>query len=209
MAPYLLFGFAVAGLLRALLRADFIEALLGKPGLGGVVKASVLGVPMPLCSCSVIPVAALLRESGASRGATASFLSSTPQTGIDSIFATYGLLGGAFTAARVLVAFVCGIVTGYLIELFVKEPGAKPAAATMAGLTFEPQAEPAPAGRACPPGSQRPPGSHRPPGSPGPPGSLRPSGRARAAARRKSRRPAGVSAYTTALWRCQTTWRER
>ena len=158
MAPYLLFGFAVAGLLRALLRADFIEALLGKPGLGGVVKASVLGVPMPLCSCSVIPVAALLRESGASRGATASFLSSTPQTGIDSIFATYGLLGGAFTAARVLVAFVCGIVTGYLIELFVKEPGAKPAAATMAGLTFEPQAEPAPAGESLPAGESAPAG---------------------------------------------------
>jgi len=121
MAPYLLFGFAVAGMLHVLIRKDFVQRWLGKPGLGAVIKASVLGVPMPLCSCSVIPVAASLRKSGATRGATASFLSSTPQTGVDSILATYALLGGVFTAVRVLVAFVCGIVTGYLIEVFCKE----------------------------------------------------------------------------------------
>lgn len=120
MAPYLLFGFAVAGVLHVLIRREFVQRWLGKPGLGGVVKASVLGVPMPLCSCSVIPVAASLRRSGATRGATASFLSSTPQTGVDSILATYALLGGVFTAVRVLVAFVCGIVAGYLIELFCR-----------------------------------------------------------------------------------------
>lgn len=125
MAPYLLFGFAVAGLLHVLIGRDFVERWLGKPGLGGVIKASVLGVPMPLCSCSVIPVAASLRKSGATRGATASFLSSTPQTGVDSIMATYALLGGVFTAVRILVAFVCGIVTGFLIELFCKDAPAK------------------------------------------------------------------------------------
>lgn len=121
MAPYLLFGFAVAGVLHVLIRREFVERWLGKPGLGGVIKASVLGVPMPLCSCSVIPVAASLRKSGATRGATASFLSSTPQTGVDSILATYALLGGIFTAVRVGVAFVCGIVAGYLIELFCQD----------------------------------------------------------------------------------------
>ncbi len=122
MAPYLLFGFAVAGILHILIRRDFVQRWLGKPGLAAVIKASLLGVPMPLCSCSVIPVAASLRKSGATRGATASFLSSTPQTGIDSILATYALLGGLFTAVRVFVAFVCGIVSGFLIELFCKEP---------------------------------------------------------------------------------------
>ena len=132
MAPYLLFGFAVAGILHVLVRKEFVERWLGKPGLSGVVKASVLGVPMPLCSCSVIPVAASLRKSGATRGATASFLSSTPQTGVDSILATYALLGGLFTAVRVIVAFICGIVTGYLIELFCKDTNeAKPAAPAM------------------------------------------------------------------------------
>lgn len=121
MAPYLLFGFLIAGLLHILIRREFVERWLGKPGLASVIKASVLGTPMPLCSCSVIPVAASLRRSGATRGATASFLSSTPQTGVDSILATYALLGGLFTAVRVFVAFICGIVTGYLIELFCED----------------------------------------------------------------------------------------
>ncbi|NBB79737.1 MAG: SO_0444 family Cu/Zn efflux transporter [Verrucomicrobia bacterium] len=125
MAPYLLFGFAIAGLLHVLIKRELVERWLGKPGLASVIKASVLGTPMPLCSCSVIPVAASLRKSGATRGATASFLSSTPQTGVDSILATYALLGGLFTAVRVFVAFVCGIVTGYLIELFCQDQPAK------------------------------------------------------------------------------------
>jgi len=120
MAPYLLFGFAVAGLLHVSMRKEFVHRWLGKPGLRSVFKASILGVPMPLCSCSVIPVAVSLRKSGASKGATASFLSSTPQTGVDSIFVTHALLGGLFTAVRVLVAFTCGVVMGYLIELFCK-----------------------------------------------------------------------------------------
>ena len=137
MAPYLLFGFAVGGLLHLLIRADFIERHLGRPGLMAVAKASLFGVPMPLCSCSVIPVAASLRKSGASRGATASFLSSTPQTGVDSIFATYALLGGVFTVVRVVVAFVSGIVAGYLIELFCRDK-AKPTAPDLATMSFSP-----------------------------------------------------------------------
>ena len=118
MAPYLIFGFAVAGLLHILIRREQVQRLLGKPGLSAVLKACAIGVPMPLCSCSVIPVGASLRKSGASRGATAAFLSSTPQTGVDSILATYALMGGLFTTVRVAVAFVSGIVTGFLIELF-------------------------------------------------------------------------------------------
>lgn len=121
MAPYLLFGFAVAGLLHLLVRPAWVRHLLGRPGVGGVVRASLVGVPMPLCSCSVIPVAASLRKSGAGRGATTSFLSSTPQTGIDSILATYALLGGVFTTVRVGVAFVCGIVSGLLVDWFAGE----------------------------------------------------------------------------------------
>jgi uncharacterized membrane protein YraQ (UPF0718 family) len=129
MAPYLLFGFAVAGILHILIRPERVQRLLGKPGLGAVLKACLVGVPMPLCSCAVIPVAASLRKSGASRGATAAFLSSTPQTGVDSILATYALMGGLFTAVRVFVAFVSGILSGFLIELFCNDT-AKPAAPT-------------------------------------------------------------------------------
>jgi uncharacterized membrane protein YraQ (UPF0718 family) len=129
MAPYLLFGFAVAGILHILIRPERVQRLLGKPGLGAVLKACLVGVPMPLCSCAVIPVAASLRKSGASRGATAAFLSSTPQTGVDSILATYALMGGLFTAVRVFVAFVSGILSGFLIELFCNDT-AKPSAPT-------------------------------------------------------------------------------
>lgn len=118
MAPYLILGFLVSGLFFWLIRPDTVERLLGTPGLSAVVKSCLVGIPMPLCSCSVIPVAASLHKNGASRGATAAFISSTPQTGVDSIFATYSLMGGLFTTVRVVVAFISGIVTGILIELF-------------------------------------------------------------------------------------------
>jgi uncharacterized membrane protein YraQ (UPF0718 family) len=118
MAPYLIFGFAIAGMLHILISNEQVQRLLGRPGLGAVLKACIIGVPIPLCSCSVIPVAASLRKSGASRGATAAFLCSTPQSGVDSMLATYALMGGLFTSVRVAVAFISGIVSGFLIELF-------------------------------------------------------------------------------------------
>ena len=121
MAPYLLLGFLIAGLLHCLIRPSFIQQQLGKPGFAGVVKATLLGVPLPLCSCSVIPVADSLRKDGASRGATAAFLSSTPQTGIDSILATFALMGSPFAILRVGVAFLSGLLTGALIESFARE----------------------------------------------------------------------------------------
>lgn len=142
MASYLLFGFAVAGLLHILIKPEAVRKRLGKTGIATVIKACLVGVPMPLCSCSVIPVAASLRRSGASRGATASFLSSTPQTGVDSIFATYALMGGAFTFVRVIVAFISGIVSGVLVDLFAKEqPTVKKARISLKpNACFSPQA---------------------------------------------------------------------
>jgi uncharacterized membrane protein YraQ (UPF0718 family) len=118
MAPYLLLGFFVAGLLGAFVPVSFIENHLGKRGLWQIVKASLLGVPIPLCSCSVIPVAASLRRHGATKGATISFLTSTPQTGVDSIAATWGLLGPLFAVFRMAVAFVTGVICGVAVEAF-------------------------------------------------------------------------------------------
>lgn len=130
MAPYLLFGFLAAGLLHWLIRPSYIQAQLGKPGFAGVVKAALLGVPLPLCSCSVIPVAGSLRKNGASRAATAAFLSSTPQTGIDSMLATYALMGGPFALIRVAVAFISAFLSGALIDRFAREtPTFKPVSA--------------------------------------------------------------------------------
>ena len=79
MSPYLLFGFLVAGILSVFVKQQTVERHLGKPGLASIIKAAILGVPLPLCSCGVIPVTASLRKHGASRGATISFLISTPQ----------------------------------------------------------------------------------------------------------------------------------
>jgi len=126
MAPFLLFGFLVAGLLAVFFRSEFVEKHLGGSGFLQVVKASIFGVPLPLCSCGVIPVAASLRKHGAGPGATTSFLISTPQTGVDSIMVTLSLLGPVFAVFRPLVAFVTGIIGGVLVNIFgEKEPEVK------------------------------------------------------------------------------------
>ena len=112
MAPLLLFGFLMAGILSVLISKDYVRRHLGRHGWMDSLKAALVGVPMPICSCGVIPLAASLRKHGASRGATASFLASTPQTGIDSLMITYALLGWIFAVFRALVAFLSGIACG-------------------------------------------------------------------------------------------------
>ena len=124
MSPFLLFGFLVAGLLSVLVKPETVERHLGGRGFWQVFKAAVFGVPLPLCSCGVIPVAASLRRHGASAGATTSFLISTPQTGVDSIMVTLSLLGPVFAVFRPVVAFLSGILGGVLVNIFGYEKGA-------------------------------------------------------------------------------------
>lgn len=116
MSPFLLFGFLIAGILYVFIKPELVERYLGGKGTAQVVKASVLGVPLPLCSCGVIPVAASLRRHGAGKGATTSFLISTPQTGIDSIMVTLSLLGPVFAIFRPFFAFLSGIFGGTLVN---------------------------------------------------------------------------------------------
>jgi len=117
MAPYLLFGFLMAGVLSVLVPPSIVERHLGGRGIWPVVKASAFGVPLPLCSCGVIPVSASLRRHGASRGATTAFLLSTPQTGVDSIMVTLSLLGPVFAIFRPLAALATGVFGGSLVTL--------------------------------------------------------------------------------------------
>ena len=117
MAPYLLFGFGMAGFLSVFISAETVERHLGKRGFGQVLKAALLGVPLPLCSCSVVPVSASLYRHGASKGATLSFLASTPQTGVDSIAVTWSLMGPVVTLFRIIAAFVSGLLAGVGVEL--------------------------------------------------------------------------------------------
>ena len=118
MSPYLLLGFAVAGVLRVLISNRFVENHLGGNGIWPVFKSSMIGVPLPLCSCGVIPVAMSLRKQGASRGATVAFLLSTPQTGIDSIFVTFSLMGPVFMIFRPIIALVTGLIGGTAVNVF-------------------------------------------------------------------------------------------
>ena len=114
MAPYLLVGFLIAGVLSILVRPESVQRHLGGKGLWSIVKASLFGVPLPLCSCGVIPVSASLRKHGAGRGAFIAFLISTPQTGVDSIMVTLSLLGPVFAVFRPLLAFLSGIIGGVI-----------------------------------------------------------------------------------------------
>ncbi len=116
MSPYLLFGFAIAGVLSVFISPAFVETHLGKRGIWPIVKASLFGVPLPLCSCGVIPVAVSLRKHGASRGASVSFLLSTPQTGVDSFLVTWSLLGPVFAVFRPVIAFVTGLIGGVAVQ---------------------------------------------------------------------------------------------
>ncbi len=115
MAPFLLFGFAVAGLLSIVMSPEWTERHFGGRGLRPVFEAALWGIPMPLCSCSVIPVVASMRRHGASRAATTAFLLATPQTGVDSVAVTYALLGPVFAIFRPIAALVSGILGGCLV----------------------------------------------------------------------------------------------
>jgi uncharacterized protein len=118
MSPYLLFGFLMAGLLHVLIPNDKVVRFFGGNNLRSVVNASILGVPLPLCSCGVIPTGLSFYKNGASKGSTVSFFISTPQTGIDSILVTYSMLGLPFTLIRIIVAFFTGIAGGQLTNRF-------------------------------------------------------------------------------------------
>lgn len=114
MAPYLLLGFGLAGVMHAFVPTSLYRRFLGGNSLRSVVNAALLGIPLPLCSCGVIPTAMSLRKEGASKGATVSFLIATPQTGVDSIIATYSLMGLPFALLRPLAALVTSLFGGVL-----------------------------------------------------------------------------------------------
>ena len=121
MAPYLLLGFLIAGVLHVFVPQKFYANYLSRTNKLSVLWAALLGVPLPLCSCGVIPTAIGLRNEKASKGAIASFLIATPQTGIDSILATFSLMGLGFAIIRPVAALVTGVCGGLLVNRLVRE----------------------------------------------------------------------------------------
>lgn len=123
MSPYVLLGFIIAGLMHAFVPQRIMARHLASSGLGSVCKAALLGIPLPLCSCGVLPTAIALRRGGASRASTTSFLVATPQTGVDSIAATYSMLGPAFAVIRPIAALVTALGAGLAVGSSEKNDG--------------------------------------------------------------------------------------
>lgn len=113
-APWVLFGFSIASLLKAFLPAQLVASQFGGKGLGSIIKAALFGIPLPLCSCGVVPAAISLRRQGASRGATTAFLISTPETGVDSIAISWALLDPLMTVFRPVAALFTAIIAGFI-----------------------------------------------------------------------------------------------
>ena len=120
MAPYLILGFFFAGVLRAFVPATLMRRHLSASNMKSVVKAAAIGIPLPLCSCGVIPTSVGLRREGASHGACTSFLIATPQTGVDSITATYSMMGLPFAILRPIAALFTAMFGGWLVNRYAK-----------------------------------------------------------------------------------------
>ena len=126
MSPYLLLGFLLAGLMHAFIPQKYYSRYLAKPNFRSVLNATLFGIPLPLCSCGVIPTAMSLRKEGASKGAATSFLIATPQTGVDSIIATSSLMGLPFAIIRPIAALITALFGGTLVNSFDKNNDEKP-----------------------------------------------------------------------------------
>jgi uncharacterized membrane protein YraQ (UPF0718 family)/copper chaperone CopZ len=126
VAIYLLLGFAAAGLLYVIFPESIVRRHLGKRSFFSVVKSTLFGIPLPLCSCGVIPVAASLKRNGASKGAAISFLISTPQIGADSFMITYSLLGWIFAVFRIGAAFITSALVGFFVNIIDRGEDRRP-----------------------------------------------------------------------------------
>ena len=119
-APWLLLGLLVAGVMHELVPVSFLEKHMGSASFGSISKAAIIGAPLPLCSCGVIPAALGLRRSGASKASTVSFLVSTPETGVDSVSVSYALLGPLYAMVRPIAAIASAIYAGVMVRFLAE-----------------------------------------------------------------------------------------
>lgn len=134
VAIYLILGFAIAAVLHVLFPESIIRRHFGQDSFASVFKATLFGIPLPICSCGVVPVAASLRRGGASRGATASFLIATPQVGADSFMITYSLLGWVFGVFRIIAAMITALLAGILVNIFKRQKDTEDAPSARAAV---------------------------------------------------------------------------
>jgi uncharacterized membrane protein YraQ (UPF0718 family) len=150
-APWLVLGFGLAGLSKVFIDSDkWLGRGLARKGLPGAALAALVGAPLPLCSCSVLPAAIGLRRQGASRASTASFLVSVPETDVVSVMITWGLLGPVMAIARPVAAIFTALGTGWMVETFAPEPDHKAETEAPKSCCSPPEPEPS----CCPPPEQ-------------------------------------------------------
>lgn len=142
MSPYILLGFLIAGLLHVFVRPEVMARHLSGRGWKPVMKAALFGIPLPLCSCGVLPAAVSLRRQGASKGAATSFLIATPQTGVDSIAATYSLLGLPFAILRPVAALIGAFFGGIGVNKWDKADDGDTSADSAETVSLDPAAIP-------------------------------------------------------------------
>jgi len=118
VAVYMLFGFFMAGILYVFFKPDKIKQYLGTGKIKPVILSALFGIPIPLCSCGVVPVAAGLKKQGANNGAALSFMIATPESGVDSIAVSWAMLDPIMTVARPISAFITAVATGITQNYF-------------------------------------------------------------------------------------------
>ncbi|MEM8932694.1 MAG: SO_0444 family Cu/Zn efflux transporter [Acidobacteriota bacterium] len=149
-APYLLLGLVMAGFVHVLLPSRVVERWLGRPGLGGAARAAAIGVPLPVCSCGVVPLAIEMRRKKASEPASLSFLVTTPESGVDSVLFTWGLMGPVMAIARPVAAFGTAMLGAVGATLFPTPADALPVDDdTEAASCCATTEDPAPAEASC------------------------------------------------------------
>jgi len=121
-AHFILLGLFISGIIKIFIPEEFVEKHLGSNNITSVLKASLMGIPLPICSCGVVPVSIGLRKQGASKGATTAFMISTPETGVDSISITYALLDPVMTVIRPVAAFITAFTAGIIVNLLPEKP---------------------------------------------------------------------------------------
>ncbi|MDD9303372.1 MAG: permease [Desulfobacter sp.] len=134
VAVYMLFGFLVAGILYVFFKADKIKHYLGTGKIKPVFLSAIFGIPIPLCSCGVVPVAMGLKKQGANSGAALSFMIATPESGVDSIAVSYAMLDPIMTVVRPVAGFITAVSTG-IVQNFLGKETVKPSISPQPGST--------------------------------------------------------------------------
>ena len=148
-APWLVFGFFMAALIKAFVPVETMYQHLGGQGPWVTVKAALIGAPIPLCSCGVVPAALGLRSAGASKNATVSFLVATPETGVDSVSFTYALMGPVMAIIRPIAAVVSAIMAGLLVGRVEQAEDDQPHSKKTTGCCGSKETEPKPTANSC------------------------------------------------------------